>query len=199
MANSKKICVCTTWGHGQDGDVGAIRRIKGKLIRTEVSITRESVKYITKQLKAVKNRPYVVENLDGKTEGKHLWEHLNRLDKLREKYRVVAFDYHVNAGGGKGAEIYIPSKNKYAREIATKLMTRLKEAGIPMHSHDGSVKGAIKDGDDLMFIRGQYPCLLFECGYIDSDDYYRFDTSGELQKMNDIIVDVLKDYCIKYQ
>ena len=196
----KKICIAASWGHGeyQDGiqDIGAARRINGKVTDTELRITQASVKYIVSQLKEVKGRTWLVDNLDAGTEGRHLDEQNRRIDKLRKKYRTVAFDYHVNAGGGKGVEIYIGAGNDFSREIAENMMKEMQKAGIPLHG--GSVSAAIHTDNTLQFLKGDGPRFLFECGYIDSSDYKRFDTSGELKKMNDIFIKVLVNYCRKY-
>lgn len=72
---------------------------------------------------------------------------------------------HVNAGGGRGAEVFVYKDGGKARPLAQKIVDGV--AGI-VGGYHGT---AVKDGSGLYVVKNtQAPAALLEIGFIDSDD-----------------------------
>lgn len=90
---------------------------------------------------------------------------------LRERCRIsdaaqadVFISVHVNAGGGRGAEIYVYKDGSTIRPLAQSIVENV----ATITGYHGQ---PVKDGSDLYVIRNtSAPAMLLEIGYIDSDD-----------------------------
>lgn len=90
---------------------------------------------------------------------------------LRERCRIsdaaqvdVFLSIHVNAGGGRGAEIYVYKNGGNIRPLAQSIVDNVASV-VGYHGQP------IKDGRELYVIRNtSAPAMLLEIGFIDSDD-----------------------------
>ena len=79
----------------------------------------------------MKYKVALLDNKDGT--GKHLWEHVAKINWYRLKIPHRCFRLHMNAGGGTGCECWIPKGNKYARKLATFNFKKQVKIGRPLH------------------------------------------------------------------
>ena len=188
MAEKKPILLYLTSGHrqmvaGGGRDPGAV---SGSFIESEIALA--SCRQLRKFLIAERgDLSFKVAYPERDGDGMHLYEHLAEIEEYRKKYRVVVIDWHLNAGGGTGCECHI-NKNKYARELAERIMKDQKVIGRPWHSYDGKMVHAIHEREDLIILQGGCPSLLFEIGYVDNrTDRKDFDTDKEVKRIAEAV------------
>ena len=200
MAEKKPILLYLTSGHrqmvaGGGRDPGAV---SGSFIESEIALA--SCRQLRSFLIAERgdlNFKVAYPERDG--DGMHLGEHLADIAEYRKRYRVVVIDWHLNAGGGTGCECHI-NKNKYARELAERILKDQKTIGRPWHSYDGKIGHAIHEREDLIILQGGCPSLLFEMGYVDNKtDRKDFDTDKEVKQIAESVGKSLIWYCKKYE
>lgn len=77
---------------------------------------------------------------------------------------------HINAGGGRGAEIYVHKDGGAIRPLAQGIVTNV--ASI-MGTHGKPIKASYEapDGGLALVDRTEAPAMLVEIGFIDSDDH----------------------------
>jgi N-acetylmuramoyl-L-alanine amidase len=88
---------------------------------------------------------------------------------------------HHNAGGGDGFEVYHSIYNGVGLELANKVADGFKSLN---NSHGVAVKTKKgSDGRDYFSVirNSVMPCILTEFGFMDTDDYYAFNTEYELE------------------
>ena len=200
MAEKKPILLYLTSGHrqmvpGGGRDPGAV---SGSFIESEIALAacRDLRDYLINERGGLKFKVAYPER-DG--DGMHLNEHLADIAEYRKRYRVVVIDWHLNAGGGTGCECHI-NFNKYARELAERILKDQKAIGRPWHSYDGKIGHAIHERDDLIILQGGCPSLLFEMGYVDNKtDRKDFDTDKEVKQIAETVGKSLIWYCKKYE
>lgn len=200
MAEKKPILLYLTSGHrqmvaGGGRDPGAV---SGSFIESEIALA--SCRQLRKFLIAERgDLSFKVAYPERDGDGMHLYEHLAEIEEYRKKYRVVVIDWHLNAGGGTGCECHI-NKNKYARELAERILKDQKAIGRPWHSYDGKMVHAIHEREDLIILQGGCPSLLFEMGYVDNKaDRKDFDTDAEVKRIAAAVGKSLLWYCKKYE
>ena len=200
MAEKKPILLYITSGHrqmvaGGGRDPGAV---SGSFIESEIALA--SCRQLRKFLIAERgDLSFKVAYPERDGDGMHLYEHLAEIEEYRKKYRVVVIDWHLNAGGGTGCECHI-NKNKYARELAERILKDQKAIGRPWHSYDGKIGHAIHEREDLIILQGGCPSLLFEMGYVDNKtDRKDFDTDKEVKQIAEAVGKSLIWYCKKYE
>ena len=200
MAEKKPILLYMTSGHrqmvaGGGRDPGAV---SGSFIESEIALAscRQLRKFLIAERGDLSFKVAYPEN-DG--DGMHLYEHLAEIKEYRKRYRVVVIDWHLNAGGGTGCECHI-NPNKYARELAERILKDQKAIGRPWHSYDGKMVHAIHEREDLIILQGGCPSLLFEMGYVDNKaDRKDFDTDAEVKRIAEAVGKTLLWYCKKYE
>lgn len=76
---------------------------------------------------------------------------------------------HINAGGGRGAEIYVHKDGGAIRPLAQGIVTNVATV---MDYHGKPIKASYEapDGGLALVDRTHAPAMLLEIGYIDSDD-----------------------------
>lgn len=200
MAEKKPILLYLTSGHrqmvaGGGRDPGAV---SGSFIESEIAL--ESCRQLRKFLIAERgDLSFKVAYPENDGDGMHLYEHLSEIKEYRKRYRVVVIDWHLNAGGGTGCECHI-NPNKYARELAERILKDQKAIGRPWHSYDGKIGHAIHEREDLIILQGGCPSLLFEMGYVDNKtDRKDFDTDKEVKQIAEAVGKSLIWYCKKYE
>lgn len=200
MAEKKPILLYLTSGHrqmvaGGGRDPGAV---SGSFIESEIAL--ESCRQLRKFLIAERgDLSFKVAYPENDGDGMHLYEHLSEIKEYRKRYRVVVIDWHLNAGGGTGCECHI-NPNKYARELAERILKDQKAIGRPWHSYDGKIGHAIHEREDLIILQGGCPSLLFEMGYVDNKiDRKDFDTDKEVKRIAEAVGKSLLWYCKKYE
>lgn len=93
----------------------------------------------------------------------------------------VAVDNHVNAGGGKGAEVYHSAYNTNDDALAKAILEEVVKVGLNNRGLKTKLYG---NTDYFGFIRQlSCPSVLTEFGFIDSTDAQFFDTPTELKKL----------------
>lgn len=202
MSENKKkpILLYITSGHWQDvgggqHDPGAV---SGKFV--EAKIAQAGCMHLYQYLldnRGILNFRVAYPERDGN--GMHLYEHLAEIKEYRKRYRVVVFDWHLNAGGGKGCECHINFGNKYSYELAKMILEEQKEIGRPWHSYNGTIEAAIHKRKDFIILQGGCPSILFEMGYVDNKvDRKDFDTDREVKQIAEAVGKSMIRYCRKY-
>lgn len=108
---------------------------------------------------------------------------------FNSKKVTVCFDGHINAGGGKGAEVcYVPSSSR-SKEIA-----QCVNQAITKYTEQNS--RGLKARNDLgMLNYTNMPSFLVECGFIDNEEDLPFITGEKAQeKMGNAIAKGILDY-----
>lgn len=185
----KDILFYISYGHGQPTaagipDPGAV---SGKF--KELDINVKGCGYLREFLINNRgNRTYKVAYPERHGDSMHLREHVVEINAYRKKYRTVAFDWHMDAGGGIGCHCAIDSNNKYSRKLAELILEEQKAIGRPWHAWDGKMSSAIDVRDELIFLQAEGPVVLFEGGYIDNKtDRKDFDTDREIKEMAEAV------------
>ena len=185
----KDILFYISYGHGQPTaagipDPGAV---SGKF--KELDINVKGCGYLREFLINNRgNRTYKVAYPERHGDSMHLREHVVEINTYRKKYRTVAFDWHMDAGGGIGCHCAIDSNNKYSRKLAELILEEQMAIGRPWHAWDGKMSSAIDVRDELIFLQAEGPVVLFEGGYIDNKtDRKDFDTDREIKKMAEAV------------
>ena len=185
----KDILFYISYGHGQPTaagipDPGAV---SGKF--KELDINVKGCGYLREFLVNNRgNRTYKVAYPERHGDSMHLREHVVEINAYRKKYRTVAFDWHMDAGGGIGCHCAIDSNNKYSRKLAELILEEQKAIGRPWHAWDGKMSSAIDVRDELIFLQAEGPVVLFEGGYIDNKtDRKDFDTDREIKRMAEAV------------
>ena len=200
MAEKKPILLYITSGHWQLTESG-IRdpgAVSGDFI--EAKIAQAGCMHLYRYLldnRGILNFKVTYPERNGK--GMHLTEHLAEIKEYRKRYRVVVFDWHLNAGGGRGCECHINSGNKYSYELAKRILNDQKEIGRKWHSWNGTIEPAIHKRNDLIILQGGCPSILFEMGYVDNKvDRKDFDTDHEVKQIAYAVGKSMIWYCTKY-
>lgn len=140
------------YGHCLSGyDTGA----SGNGYREEVC-TREIGKKVKAKLEKLGHTVYAV----APDYSNSLRESLNtRVNSANSKGAEISVSIHLNAGGGRGVEIY--TKNGQAFSQATNILNNMIALGY--------VNRGIKDGSDFALVGGIWTTsMLVECGFIDT-------------------------------
>lgn len=117
----------------------------------------------------------------------------------------VCMDIHINAGGGKGCEVYYQYKSSKCKQLARNIVEKFIAIGQGTHTADDP-----KDPDNGLKIklnstrtadyfgmvrRPNALSVLIECGYIDNKtDLAKFDTAVEQKKFGYAIADGVAKY-----
>lgn len=106
----------------------------------------------------------------------------------------LAVEFHYNAGGGDGLEIYRFRGGGKSLRAAQKIETRMILAG--QNSRGVKVKLNNSGSDYYMWIRETLdPAVLIEVGFVDnSTDRQLFDTEEEQRKLGQVIAYGILDY-----
>lgn len=179
-----------SFGHGANGDPGAV---SGKFI--ERDINRKACDALYKYLLKVPGRTYKVAYPEKDGRGRSLAEHNRHTQNYKKKgYRVVSIDFHMNAGGGDGMEVYISTlnnaKEKYGKKLGKLVVSEFKKIGQNTHGTP------IKVDNTLLFLKGNAGVpILIEGGFVDNKtDRKLFDTNKKIRAMG---VATAKA-CVKY-
>lgn len=184
---SKQIIFMLSFGHGQDEDPGAV---SGSFV--ERNINEEAMdacnKYLLKH-RGKKNYKVFYSEKDGK--GRHIAKHVADSRSLAKKYRVVAIDFHMNAGGGDGAECYITNrstvKSRQGRVLSQMILAEFKKIGQNSRG--------IKIGNDLAFLKCSGVPVLVEGGFVDNKtDRKLFNTKTKQKKLGIAVAKALIKY-----
>lgn len=194
----KPILMYLSHGHRQNSDPGAV---SGKFVEADINY-----KYMTacyKELFALRKNygyDYKIAYPEKKGNGMHLYEHVNDIRRYRKRYRVVAIDGHMNAGGGIGAEVIINPSDKYEKYLAECVLGELHKAGFPYHSWDGRKATAIHKDGSFQFLKAGGVNMILEPGFVDNKtDRKRFDTNKEIEAMGKAVARGMVNYYKKYR
>ncbi|MBB6623870.1 N-acetylmuramoyl-L-alanine amidase [Clostridium gasigenes] len=141
------------YGHCLSGyDTGA----SGNGYREEIC-TREIGKRIKSKLEKLGHAVYAI----APDYSNSVRESLNvRVNSANSKSAEISVSIHLNAGGGRGIEIY--TKNGQAFSQATNILKNICEMGY--------VNRGIKDGSELALVGSIWTnSMLIECGFIDNE------------------------------
>lgn len=105
----------------------------------------------------------------------------NRIAQANEDNCGMYVEIHLNAGGGTGVEVLVPSSaDSFVRGVASTLCSKISEAfGYPNRG--------VKEQKLIIFSNATVPVLLIECGFVDSSDASIYDA----QKYANAIVSAL--------
>jgi N-acetylmuramoyl-L-alanine amidase len=188
MADKKDIILFLSHGHGSGSDKGAA---SGKFVELELTrkVTQAAYDYILKQ----PSRSYKVDYSERKVSGYTLAEQAQKIKDYQSKYRTVSVDIHFNAGGGDGAEVWVPKANaerkKLGEEIGKDVLANFAKIGQNSRG--------IKYSDDLYFLKHPETgvAILVECGFLDNvTDRKGFDTDAKLKAYGEAIAKALIKY-----
>lgn len=194
----KPILMYLSHGHRQDGDPGAV---SGKFVEADINY-----KYITacyKELFALRKKygyDYKIAYPEKKGNGMHLDEHVADIRRYRKRYKVVAIDGHMNAGGGIGAEVIINPNDKYEKYLAECVLEELHKSGFDYHAWDGKRVTAIHKDGSFQFLKAGGVNMILEPGFVDNKtDRKRFDTDKEIEAMGKAVARGMANYYKKYR
>lgn len=111
---------------------------------------------------------------------------------VRNSGAKYCFSNHINAGGGNGAEVIHSIHNDGI--LANNILNEMIRAGQNKRKAF-SRKGS--NGKDYYFMHrdtGSVTTLIIEYGFIDSNDYYDFDTKAERGKLAEAVVRAFCQY-----
>ena len=195
---AKPILMYLSYGHWIGVDPGAV---SGKFVEAKINF-----KYMTacyRELFALRKKygyNYKITFPEKSGRGMSLRDHVNDIRRYRKKYRVVAVDGHMNAGGGIGAEVIINPNDKYEKYLAECILAELHKAGFDYHAWDGKRATAIHKDPSFTFLKAGGVNLILEPGFIDNkSDRKRFDTDKEIEAMGKAVARGMVNYYKKYR
>jgi N-acetylmuramoyl-L-alanine amidase len=194
MSEKKPIIFFLSHGHGSGTDKGAV---SGKFVELELArkVTEACYNYLVKA--PASERSWKVDYSERKVSGYTLAEQACKIKDYQAKYRTVSIDVHFNAGGGDGAEVWVPAKAGSRRETGKQLAEWILEN----FKKAGQNSRGVKYSDGLYFLRNPETgiAVLVECGFVDNaEDRKGFDTDAELKAFGEAIAKALVTYAKKY-
>lgn len=99
---------------------------------------------------------------------------VNQANKDEYSNAIMVISIHMNAGGGRGAEIY--TKNGASFTEASNILKSLESAG---YKHPNGKSRGIKNGNNLGLVGSvkNSKAMLIECCFMDSEDMNNYDAN----------------------
>lgn len=164
-------------GHTPSGTVGA-----GAIGTIDESkCTREIAPLIVSKLIAKsKTAKYLVVDKGNESDRADCYSRINQANSDKCGLYV---EIHLNAGGGTGVEVLIPSTSSaYTKSIASSICSKISKAF-------NYTNRGVKEKKLVIFDNAQMPAILIECGFVDSSDANIYDANKYADAISSVLIE----------